>query len=350
MAISLTWPITSDGAGAVQYTANDWRTLLTNLFDEGVLGADSFEVTERALGTNMALDIAAGVAVIEGDDAAGQGNYLVEATESLSAVTIGTAHASNPRIDLVGIQLRDPSEGGSAGRDSIFSVVAGTAAASPSAPSTPDSFLTLAQVLVPASATAISDTDITDMRAPARLKHEVVNTASIDDGAVTTAKIPNSAATTAKIADGAVTTAKIAPGAVTLAERSVVQGCSLSRSTDQLAAGGGTTDVTYDSEDVDNGGYYPGSGSTVTVPTGFGGLHSISFAYELDKDANIEKIVVDISGTDHVFPAIDYGTGSAALIVPLSAADTIKCSIVNDGSNTDVSWAELHVYRIARTS
>jgi hypothetical protein len=189
MAISLTWPITSDGAGAVQYTANDWRTLLTNLFDEGVLGADSFEVTERALGTNMTLDIAAGVAVIEGDDAAGQGNYLVEGTESLSAATIGTAHASNPRIDLVGIQLRDPSEGGSAGRDSIFSVVAGTPAASPSAPSAPDSFLTLAQVLVPASATAISDTDITDMRSPARLKHEVVNTDSLGDGTVTTAKV-----------------------------------------------------------------------------------------------------------------------------------------------------------------
>ena len=132
----MTWPLTSDGAGAVEYTANDWRTLLTELFTEGVLGSGSFVVSERALGANMTLDITAGVAVLEGDDAANQGRYLVrEDSASLSAVTIGTAHASNPRIDLVGLQLNDPSEGGSAGRNSVFAVVAGTAASSPSAPS-----------------------------------------------------------------------------------------------------------------------------------------------------------------------------------------------------------------------
>lgn len=184
MAITLTWPLTSDGAGAVTYTANNWRTLLTNLFTEGILGAGSFAVTERALGANMTLDIAAGVAVLAGDDAAGQGNYLVEATETLSGATITTADATNPRIDVVGIQLRDPSEGGAAGRDCIFSVVAGTAAASPSVPATPDSFLPLAQVLVPAAATSIEDGDISDVRAHSTLAHEVVDTNNIVDAEV----------------------------------------------------------------------------------------------------------------------------------------------------------------------
>lgn len=200
MAITLTWPLTSDGAGAVTYTANDWRTLLTNLFDEGILGASSFEVSERAAGANMTLDVTAGVAVVEGDDAAGQGNYLVEASETLGAFTIDTADASNPRIDRVGIQLNDPSEGGSAGRNCTFVVVKGTAAASPSAPTLPDSFLELAQVTVPAAATSIEDADITDTRTIARLTHEVVNTASIDGDAVTTAKIADDAVTSDKLA------------------------------------------------------------------------------------------------------------------------------------------------------
>lgn len=171
MAITLTWPLTSDGAGAVTYTANDWRTLLTNLFDEGILGASSFEVSERAAGANMTLDVTAGVAVVEGDDAAGQGNYLVKASETLGAFTIDTADASNPRIDRVGIQLNDPSEGGSAGRNCTFVVVKGTAAASPSAPTLPDSFLELAQVTVPASATSIEDADITDTRVESTFAH-----------------------------------------------------------------------------------------------------------------------------------------------------------------------------------
>lgn len=174
MALTLTWPITSDGAGAVTYTAEDWRTLLTNIYTEGILGSGSFKVSERALGASMALDITAGVAVIEGDDAGGQGRYLVEGTESLSGATITTADGSNPRIDLVGIQLRDPSAGGASGRDSIFSVVAGTAAASPSPPATPDSFLPLAEVSVSAGATSIVDANITDLRTRVRLAHDTV--------------------------------------------------------------------------------------------------------------------------------------------------------------------------------
>lgn len=181
----MTWPLTSDGAGAVTFTANDWRTIVTALFSEGTLGASSFAVTERALGANMTLDIAAGVAVLEGDDAADQGRYLVrEDAATASAVTIGTADATNPRIDLVGIQLNDPSEGGAAGRNSVFAVEAGTAAASPSAPTTPDSFLVLAQVLVPAGAVSIDDADITDTRTSATLAHTLVDGGTLKSGTI----------------------------------------------------------------------------------------------------------------------------------------------------------------------
>lgn len=210
MAITLTWPLTSDGVGAVTYTANNWRTLLTNLFSEGILGATSFDVSERAAGANMTLDVTAGVAVLAGDDAVGQGNYLVEATATLGAFTIGTADASNPRIDRVGIQLNDPSEGGAAGRNCTFVTVPGTAAASPSAPALPDSFFELAQVTVPAAATSIVNANITDTRVSARSAHDTIATDQ-----VTTAKILDSAVTTAKIADANVTGAKIAGFTIT---------------------------------------------------------------------------------------------------------------------------------------
>ena len=189
MSIDLTWPMASDGAGAVSFTAAKWRTLLTNLFAEGILGAGSFAVSERALGANMTLDIAAGAGVLEGDDVAGQGHYLIEASETLSAVTVPTADGTHPRVDLVGIQLRDPSAGGAAGRDSVFAVVSGDAAADPAAPSVPDSFLPLASVLVPAGAVSISDADITDARQFSRLVHAVVSTDQTVDGSITSPKL-----------------------------------------------------------------------------------------------------------------------------------------------------------------
>ncbi|MAT06267.1 MAG: hypothetical protein CL424_14610 [Acidimicrobiaceae bacterium] len=220
MSIQLTWPLTSDtsgepGAITVEYTAEDWRQPWANLFTEGILGASSFEVPERALGANMTLDIAAGAGWITGDDASGQGVYFVEATETLEAVTIATADGSNPRIDLVGIQLNDPSAGGAGGRNSEFDKVTGTAAASPTVPATPDSFLVLAQVLVPAAATSIVDADITDLRTQARLAHEVVNGDAIADDAVDSQHYAFQSVDTAALALEAVTTSRLDDKAVT---------------------------------------------------------------------------------------------------------------------------------------
>ena len=222
----ITWPLTSDGSGAVSYTANQWRTIVSALFTEGVLGGGSFIVSQRALGANMTLDIAAGVGVLSGDNASTQGNYVVrEDLASASAVTIGAANASNPRYDLVGIQLRDPSAGGAAGRDSVFSVVAGTAASSPSAPAVPDSFLLLATVLVGAGVVSIVNANVVDGRVASGLANQVVGTSAIVDGAVTNVKLANNSVDNDKIAassvdsaqyvDGSIDTAHLSAGAVT---------------------------------------------------------------------------------------------------------------------------------------
>jgi len=92
---------------------------------------------------NMTLAVAAGVAYFLG----------TEVTVNAGNVTITTAHATWPRIDIVVVN----SSG-------VKSVVAGTAAAAPLEPATPASSVMLAQVYVPATDTAIGSTQIKDRR------------------------------------------------------------------------------------------------------------------------------------------------------------------------------------------
>lgn len=79
----------------------------------------------------------------------------VQAAVTAGNVTITTAHATNPRFDLVVVS--------SAG---VKSVTAGTAGASPVFPAIPASSVVLAAVYVPANDTAIGSTQIVDKRVP----------------------------------------------------------------------------------------------------------------------------------------------------------------------------------------
>ena len=70
-----------------------------------------------------------------------------------TALAVSAADATNPRIDIVYVSY-----------DGIISYLAGTAAASPSAPSIPTGGQLLAQIAVAAGATSITSTNITDKR------------------------------------------------------------------------------------------------------------------------------------------------------------------------------------------
>lgn len=88
--------------------------------------------------------------------AAGTISHLgVAAAVAAGNVTITTAHATNPRIDLVVVS--------SAG---VKSVAAGTAAAAPVMPAIPATSVVLAAVFVPAADLAIQSNQITDKRVP----------------------------------------------------------------------------------------------------------------------------------------------------------------------------------------
>lgn len=157
------------------YPARLDRQLIAAIFGEGVLSG--FAVSQRGAGANMSVDVAAGVAVIEGDDQSNQGRYLVQST-AVENLTGFTAPGSNSRIDLVVLQINDTNAGGGSGDNFTIERVAGTAASSPVAPAVPGSAIVLAEVLLESSSTSITDAMITDARSYATLAHDVVDDAN----------------------------------------------------------------------------------------------------------------------------------------------------------------------------
>lgn len=147
------------------YTARMDRVFADVLFTEGVLrpAAGDLRVTQRGAGANNSVDIAAGYAVITGDDTADQGNYLVHNDATVNLVATA-APVANSRIDLVCLVVNDPSEGGPAGDDAQFVYVTGTAAVSPVPPATPTTAIVLARILRTVGDTSVVNANITDVR------------------------------------------------------------------------------------------------------------------------------------------------------------------------------------------
>ena len=143
------------------YGASDFRLPSSSLIAQnGVVGTSDMQVTAPSSG--LSVNIATGQAWVQGTQSPFQGSYYVynDATYSLP---IGAANASNPRIDLIGIQIIDAAYGGGTS-STAFVDIQGVPAPTPSAPSAPANFLTLAQVTVPAGATSIISGDIADKR------------------------------------------------------------------------------------------------------------------------------------------------------------------------------------------
>ena len=156
--------VTTQWLQNVAYAARIDRALFAQLWDEGVCDLASFAVTERGAGANMTVDASAGRAVVEGDDQANQGNYLVTSTAAVTETAIGAAPGSGTRHDLIVLQVQDPNAGGAAGDNAIVKVIAGTPSATPADPAVPDSALVLARVRVPSGTVSITDALVDDLR------------------------------------------------------------------------------------------------------------------------------------------------------------------------------------------
>lgn len=88
---------------------------------------------------------------IDAEVAAAAGPYLY-ALDANTSGAMNAADGTNPRVDLISIQISDPAESdGSSTPSAAIIYTVGTPAASPSAPATPARSLALAQINVPKS-------------------------------------------------------------------------------------------------------------------------------------------------------------------------------------------------------
>ena len=131
-----------------------YRKLIKSLFSDGVLPNPSTNLQVSA-GTGMKVNLYAGFAICNG---------CQKLQESNTTLDIATASAVNDRIDTVVLRLNDNDDV----RECEFYVLAGEAATTPVRPALTqtDSIweIGLADILVKANSTQISNANITDTR------------------------------------------------------------------------------------------------------------------------------------------------------------------------------------------
>lgn len=89
--------------------------------------------------------------ILDVETAATAGPYLYAVGANVTG-SVTAANATNPRVDIVYVQLSDPAEGDGTSVPQVSVLyLAGTAAATPSAPATPARSMVLAQINVPKS-------------------------------------------------------------------------------------------------------------------------------------------------------------------------------------------------------
>lgn len=161
---------------AGNYSAIDDRRFWGSGVREGVISGGSYQVIQRAAGANMTVDVASSVgsgAIVQGDSVTAQGNYFVPPTAANVNVDIAAADATNPRNDLVVLEVKDDQHDAGGLNIARVRVITGTANASAAAtdapgangtPALPSSCLLLALVRVTAAASSVTTAMINDRR------------------------------------------------------------------------------------------------------------------------------------------------------------------------------------------
>lgn len=166
-------PIVTGGGPTVNFSAEAIRYLAFSSWGEGVIESDRVDVAEAGT-PNMTVDVTLSddvVAVIEGDDADGQGRYVVKGDGSTYSVAVTAADATNPRVDLLILEVKDTQYDASGQRTVQLRTIDGTPTAgatlanrngAQSLSALPDSCIPLRDILVPAADTTIEDAQLQD--------------------------------------------------------------------------------------------------------------------------------------------------------------------------------------------
>jgi hypothetical protein len=144
------------------HTAEGDRALLSTLFyTEGITASGSLAVAQSGT-PGMSVQVAAGTAVVQGDDNSLQGLYHVW-NDAAATLVISAADATNPRRDIIVARVRDAYYTGATNAFAL-EVITGTPAAGPADPTIPNNCLSLARVAVAALASSITNANITNLR------------------------------------------------------------------------------------------------------------------------------------------------------------------------------------------
>jgi hypothetical protein len=153
---------------ALSHGAQLFRQAISTLVDTegGVIHSGDYQVTalgSPAMAVNVAGGVPGGQAWVAGTTIAGvQGLYYCY-NDAQVTVGITGSDPSNPRIDIIALQIQDAFYAGAINSASI-AYVSGTPAGSPVPPTTPASSILLADIAVAALATSITTGNITNIQ------------------------------------------------------------------------------------------------------------------------------------------------------------------------------------------
>jgi hypothetical protein len=178
---------TQGGPGASPgYAAIDIRRGDSTATAQGIINTGAYLVTQRAAGATQSVDIAAssGYAYVAGNTIANQGIYTVAPHSGVINEAIAAADPSNPRLDQVILRVYDStidSTGNNFARVEVLTgtpQVGATLANRSGAASLSANAMRLADVLVPAGSTSVTNASIKDRRPRTRGAATIATTES----------------------------------------------------------------------------------------------------------------------------------------------------------------------------
>lgn len=169
MTLKRPWLMQASGGDALlTYSGLDTRALFDAIYlTEGIAGPQtSLVVTQRAAGADFTVDIAAGFAMISGDDVSNQGKYMCQST-AVENRTIPAPPVSGTRTHRIIARVMDKTHNGAwSDYEWDIEVLEDTSGVTPDEP---DSAITLALIPVTSATTSITTGIIDDQRPVASL-------------------------------------------------------------------------------------------------------------------------------------------------------------------------------------
>lgn len=126
-------------------------------------------------------------------------------------------------------------------------------------------------------------------------------------------------------------------------------GCTLTRVTNQSIPNASTTFVSFTTEAADADGFFPGSGATITIPTGLGGTYGWAFTGTLSAVVNARATCIATPSGGLPIRSGFYGDDTPGVtgVTRMSAGHTFSISMLQaSGSALNLNPARLEFWRL----